>query len=370
MSQVKLFDSSQIGAPSLSGTTGNLISLLDAILVNGFNLKTLDGITRSDSVATATCAAGHGYREYDVVSISGAAQAEYNGEFVITNVTSITFDVTVTGTPVTPATGTLTAKIAPLGWGKAFTGTNKAAYRASDVSSTRLYLRVDDTNAKFANVAGYETMTDVDTGTGQFMDTLSAWNKSNTADAVTHPWYIIGDGLAFYLVISWHASYANKYEGYYFGDVNTYKAGDAYHCALIAAASITSTAVGQQNLFYGFTIISTGKKIARSYSQLNGAVGLWQKALGASDTLGDYPSPVDNGLNMSQVYIVEGSSLIIRGEFPGWYFPMHIYSSLPAHGTVITDIPDAPGKRFFVGSTVDSNAADKKSLFDVTGPWR
>lgn len=370
MSQVKLFDSSQIGAPSLSGTAGNLISLLDAILINGFNLKTLDGITRSGSIATATCAAGHGYHAYDVVSIAGAAQTEYNGEFVITNVTSTSFDFTVTGTPVSPATGTITAKIAPLGWGKAFAGVNTAAYRASDVTSTRLYLRVDDTNAKYANVAGYETMTDVDTGSGQFADTVSVWNKSNTADAVTRPWYIIGDGLAFYLMTAWWANSQTKFEGGFFGDIITYKSGDAYHCALIATATQSAVNIGQSNFFFNFSTTSNGKKIARSYSQLNGQVATWQKTMGWNESLPAYPSPVDNGLNMSKVYAAEGTSLTLRGEYPGWYFPMHAFSNLPAHGTVITDIPDAPGKRFFCGSTVDYNASDQKSIVDVTGPWR
>lgn len=62
-------------------------------------------ITRSGTVATATRNA-HGYQVGDKVAISGATQPEYNGEFTITARTTNTFDYTVTGTPVTPATGT------------------------------------------------------------------------------------------------------------------------------------------------------------------------------------------------------------------------------------------------------------------------
>ncbi len=61
-------------------------------------------ITRVSTTATATLTA-HGLANGARVTISGAAQTEYNGTFVISNVTANTFDFTVAGTPVTPATG-------------------------------------------------------------------------------------------------------------------------------------------------------------------------------------------------------------------------------------------------------------------------
>ena len=66
------------------------------------------GITRTGQTATATATA-HGYANGQSVLMAGATQTEYNGTFVISNVTANTFDYTVTGSPVTPATGTITA---------------------------------------------------------------------------------------------------------------------------------------------------------------------------------------------------------------------------------------------------------------------
>ncbi|OGQ60731.1 MAG: hypothetical protein A3J24_06350 [Deltaproteobacteria bacterium RIFCSPLOWO2_02_FULL_53_8] len=65
-------------------------------------------ITRSGSTATAAVTA-HGYVSGDSVLMAGANEAEYNGTFVIFNVTANTFDYTVTGSPATPATGTITS---------------------------------------------------------------------------------------------------------------------------------------------------------------------------------------------------------------------------------------------------------------------
>jgi hypothetical protein len=78
------------------------------ILVQSVGLatrSTLTSITRSGTTATATLA-NHYYVNGQTVLLSGGGQAEYNGAFTIFNITANTFDFTVAGTAVTPATGT------------------------------------------------------------------------------------------------------------------------------------------------------------------------------------------------------------------------------------------------------------------------
>lgn len=65
------------------------------------------GITRVGQTATAVAAVAHGLANGDLVVVSGANQAEYNGTFVIENITTTDFDYTVSGSPTTPATGTI-----------------------------------------------------------------------------------------------------------------------------------------------------------------------------------------------------------------------------------------------------------------------
>jgi len=65
-------------------------------------------ITRSGSTASVSHTA-HGLDAGDKVAIRGADQQEYNGVFAISNVTTNAYDYTVTGTPTTPATGTITS---------------------------------------------------------------------------------------------------------------------------------------------------------------------------------------------------------------------------------------------------------------------
>jgi len=71
--------------------------------------QTVTSLTRDGSTATVILA-NHGYTTGNLVQISGAEQAAYNGSFVITKVDDDTFTYTVSGSPTSPATWTIKAK--------------------------------------------------------------------------------------------------------------------------------------------------------------------------------------------------------------------------------------------------------------------
>jgi hypothetical protein len=70
-------------------------------------------ITRSGSVATATTTPAHGYAigSTVVVTIAGAVEPEYNGRVTATITGASTFTYAVSGTPSSPATGTITGGV-------------------------------------------------------------------------------------------------------------------------------------------------------------------------------------------------------------------------------------------------------------------
>ena len=51
---VKYFNSGMTGAPQIVNNWGDLVTMLDACLVNGFALKAIDTLTLADGIATAT----------------------------------------------------------------------------------------------------------------------------------------------------------------------------------------------------------------------------------------------------------------------------------------------------------------------------
>lgn len=173
------YRSTDSGAPTLNGTPGSLIGLLDACLVNGYGSK------------------------------------------------------------------------ASAGWTKDYSGTNKAVYRPSHGS--RFFMRVlddgsDGTNgARVARVRGYETMSDVDTGTGPFPTDAQVSGglfvgKSSTADSTARPWVVLADGKRVILMIAHHASHTQSYTQSFFGDLGGVSAADAY-AAMLAAAKNTTNAI-------------------------------------------------------------------------------------------------------------------------------
>lgn len=188
MTSVKHFHSAMNGAPVLSGTAASLIAVLDACLVNGFGLQTASSVVVASGIATATFPSGHSFEPDTIALIDGAAPAGLNGEKHVLTTSTNTITFAATGIADGTATGTITAKLAPAGWEKPFSGTNLAVFRSLNVESTRMYLRVDDTGTTNSRVAGYESMTDVNTGVGPFPTSAMIsgggwWPKASAANA-------------------------------------------------------------------------------------------------------------------------------------------------------------------------------------------
>ncbi len=366
---IQFFHSAQSGAPVNAGTAGYGISLLDACLVTGFGSKNVSSITVAANVATVTTVTAHGFAVDEAVLIAGANESVFNGTFRVLSApssTTLTFALT---TALTEATGTITVKMAPLGWEKVYTGTNKAAYRSQDVTGTRLYLRADDTNAQYLTVTMYETMSDIDTGTG---GTTLYWKKSSTSDTTARPWQLIGNGSVFYWFSDWNASYPLKPNGYVFGDFPSVKAGDAYRCLLIGH-SVNNPDYAYICHFHiaRGTANTDGQRIARSYSQLGAAVAFYKECASNNSTMGYgsatlYPSGADNGLHLVPVHVFEGGTNAYRGRMPGLFVPIeNTQGVFPALDRTVT----VDGKRYLAMRVIYdmSNAGNCWLLLD--GDW-
>lgn len=89
--------------------TGGLALVTD-VDYPGAHTVSVSSITRSGTTATVTTSAAHPFATGDSVLIAGAAQADYNGTKTVTVTDSTHFTYTVSGSPTTPATGTITAR--------------------------------------------------------------------------------------------------------------------------------------------------------------------------------------------------------------------------------------------------------------------
>jgi hypothetical protein len=378
---VKMFRSTDGGAPVLSGTAGALLAVLDAVLVSGYGGGTPTSITCSDATATLTYPA-HGFSEGDVVSISGCDQAEYNGDVVIANVTGNTFDFTVTGSPATPATGTITFKKAPAGWTKPYANTNLAAYLMGGGSGA--LLRVDDSPAQFPRVCGYSAMTDVNTGSNKFPSEAQFsgglyWVKSSAASATARPWMIVGNDRFFHVWVDFDTYQNGQY--YYFGDAVSYVTGDAYNAVLTAgsSAAITSNWSSQvQNI--GTT--TAANYMAGSYTQVAASIAVGRNVshmtgLAESENIGrapttsrvPYPNPCDGGAYLSPVWLHE-SNKALRGHVPGLWALASASTRPLSQGDIIDGGGAMAGRRFMAWNTCrNASGQDAQVLIEISNTW-
>ena len=419
--KVKWLHSGMAGGPVLSNNWGDMTALLDACLVNGFNLKVVTAITRSGTTATATLGSGHGFVVDQVILVAGCDQGEYNGEFTVTAISLTTVSYKVNGTPVTPATaaGTITMKVAPLGFEIAFTGTNKRAYRSPNPLSNRHYLRVDDslptgyttTWAKFARVTAAEGMADIDTfvggrapydpsaptrnevpsGSGTSM--YAGWFKwyyarqysnENSGDngAWARSWILIGDDRGFFLSNS--AGYGgDKRVLHAFTDFDSYKHADAYASLLIATERYRTMgdswgSYPSDDAKSAYAQDTGGKICIRNYSQLgdNARLGLLALNDGNNQNISNrsgaipFPNGPDYSLIIHPIYLRESAvGGHLRGVLPGAFW---IHQNQPyAHLSVIDNVIGYEGRKFLI-VTVDYASEGNTSGFayDITGPWR
>lgn len=378
---VRVYRSTDAGAPVLTGQVGSLITLLDACLVNGYGSLSITSLTQTGGVATATTATPHLLKTDNPpkILIAGATPSGFNGEFQVTVTGVSTFTFPVSSGLSTPATGSITMSHASSGWTKPFSGTNLAAYKQPAGVSNGLYLRVDDTVTGASRVVGYETMSDVNTGTGLFPTApqLSGGGyitKSASADATARPWVLVCNGKMFHLIVAVNTDNFTTAVGFSFGDFPSYKSGDTYNTAIICPITgATNSTVFQS---YSPTPTSTsvpGMWIARSHTQIGSSVPAskcsdtgktGQAAMGATPGF-DFPSPVDGGVYVAPITMVDngGAKGVIRGTFPGVWHLLHLKPF--SNADVWSPTGDLAGKTFEVVNLTNSCQA----LLETSDTW-
>lgn len=416
---VKYFSSGMVGAPQIANNWGDLVTMLDACLVNGFALKAIDSLTFANGVVTASITAGHAYLRDQVVLIAGADQPEYNGLFRVISTTMTTFTYAVTGTPVTPATTatSLSAKVAPLGWDKPFASTNKAAYRSKNPASPQNLLLIDNglktpnyttSWAKWANVGIVEDLSDIDTIIGAQAPydpnnptqnwkqvTASQWGwykwfharstqyeSNGDSGGGNRNWVLVGDDRLFFLFVTNAAGYGWYGRNCYcFGDLISFKPGDNYATVLAADDNYSgmSNYWSYPGQFSGYglsmSLDFTGKVLLRNHTQLGNPVRFGLTSLNTNNgqqVCGRGPTPFPNGADYSLWLLptyVRQEDGHMRGLMPGmlWMPQDRPYSDQ----TIVDNVIGQAGKKFLLVRTQYSSETEGAQIaFDITGPWR
>ena len=389
MTTVKNFNSAMPAAPVLSGTSGALITLLDACLVTGFDTKSASTLVVAGGVATLTYTGTHSAGEGTIIAVSGVTgplAASLNGD---QRVTSVAANTVRFATPAADGTagGSVTFKIAPAGWAKVFTGTNLAVYKSLDVASTGMFLRVDDSGPTNARLQVYEAMTDASTGYG--LTPLESqcpgglfWGKSSAANASARAWFIVADPRGVYFCAA-PVLGSESYTALYAGDLKSRKPGDAYGFVCTGNQTDQTSTSSIPNGCTGYSSRSatrTGAYVVRSQTTLGGStpahligahhIGNSNEAYAGSAGYGfsSFPNAAGNELLTAELEVNTGC---LRGSLPGLLHPVQDMGAAFATGMTVDGTDAFTGKRLVavrVGAPLA--AATGTIFFDRTGPWR
>jgi hypothetical protein len=310
-SQFTVYSSSDPSGPGLlTGQAGSLISLLDAILINGYAGKAAGGGSAwSHPVATsgniATYKAPSGSQMTLLVNDNGP------------NVTSTYKEAWVTGWETCAGVG------APVG-----TGTGQFPMPAQSLTTGKCVVR-----------------------------------KSATVDTVGRYWVAFADAYTFYLFIQ--AEGTNLYNGSLFwGDIFSFAgSADAYRCVLGSGQAENSTQVGSNTYnsndhicTFAVTVgNSVGRFMPRNYSGFGASITCFQigdisktaNTISFTPITGiiQCPNAPDNTLYMSAIGVGEHVSLLVRGRVRGLYQVCHPIGNF-VDGQIIYGANDFSGKTF------------------------
>ena len=311
-SRFNWFSSTQLGAEQMTGiknSEGQFLTVLDSVLITGYNTQAVASITNTATNVKLTYAAAHGYSLGQLVLVAGATDANLNGRHRVIAKTELT--ITIDAIDVAVLTGTITTNVAPLGWQSIFGSTTplKRAYRSLKPTSTKSILFLDmsyptghgynSTNpAKRVMVDVCENMTVLGT---QINSYTSVYNNRPTirngkmfwyqcrditkTTAVTageqRNWVIVGNDTCFFIFNDWRTAVnpLPQRDTYFFGDMlDLSGAASIRNCGWIGTINSNDTTD-----LYAAT---TGGYIGGDPSDSTAAKGLMMKQADGSGTVG------------------------------------------------------------------------------------
>lgn len=373
---VKFFTSSMLGAPILRSQAGSMIALLDACLKDGFGIQTATSLVVASGVATLTFPSAHPALVDQVILVAGSSIAALNGEQKVTALAAGNKVSFATAAANATATGTITAKMAPVGFNKPFSGTNLAVYKSAHAQTNGQYLRIDDTGTNFARATAYETMTGISTGTGQFPAGAGLyWDKLYyTVDtSLIVPWVLVGDGRYFVLLPSWfQPTYGPNYLSPMmcaFGDpINLGRASDPYSTMITGRVGVNDTSMLKVWLTAGY---SQGHYQNRDIAASTVSVQATVSPMSNVEAFDNAFDQVTGQIMFSKLVVKTNGRSSWRAELPGIHIGEAAYMewSLANRSVFKAGTPERSYLAVLTAVTYSASGFNVCAI-DVTGPWR
>jgi len=299
------YSSSDVSAPVLTGQSGSLVAVLDAVLVNGY------GTGANTKIGTGWT------KPYANTGTTVGCYQQGTGSMFCLSVDD-------------------SGKSAALG------------------SEARLF--------------GFDSLTSVDSGSNPFPTTaqgvgglnMVTTRKSQThapTESIARPWYIFADSRSLYMFIN-SGDTANAYAAFFFGDFYSIKStADTCNCIISGRAVESNTNLANDSLdqLSAIGTATAGSFIAHAYSGEGTSIlaskhgdGVKGSALKLAGTTA-YLNPPDSALYMSPVWVCESATSTVRGRMRGLYQICHAITNFTDLSTFSGSASsDFAGKTFVI----------------------
>ncbi len=398
---VQIYRSTDVGAPLINVRAGSYVTLLDAVLVNGYNEKTVS-VTGVGAKATITDIA-HGRLEGEWITLSGAANGNLNNVFKITVVgkDSYTINITAFGGFAGTESG-LKAKKMPCGWKIGFTDTTvvgvqgELAKRSYSSPNLKRYVEINDAGSSTGilvtgcSFALYSTSTAYGVGTDK-LAIPGSLNKAYNSSGSTNPvpvvnfeegchWMIISNGRFVVFFNSYaardrQAFASNIFNINFFGEFSSVSALDQNNVVM---------GIAQEQIYNGTSPCvavnaDLGAKanmhVLRCLDQALAAPSMqylvdYQKCQMPAIPTNclAYPDVETRGAVLQRANLWEKESLCKRGWLPGIWFPTQkTRTALGASAVLTVASGELEGKKFLLVPMGPS--AESHVFIEISDTW-
>lgn len=373
---VKFIRSSDKGVPPAPNDWATFVSWIKGVFANGFNEVNVTRVAHQTGELTLTLPDNHGFEQWQVLSLSGAADARFNVDMRVLRVRGQEVVCSVANTLPPTTTGTMKVKQAPVGWEITYENETTLVLH-SKAPGGQYYFQFLKRADRLIEIRGCEGWVNGQPVNEWYRSTSAMESKSwfSVYGGSSYAWAVIGDDQLFYTLfnvggVSLHprdiAFFNDSHRLGIFGKFSAFNPANPGHTVFSRSPYETNVSWTESTHFSS----QLGKDITDSpvlgSRDATGGFRLLGQDLtswGADPASGDtqFPIAVQNGFVLTPTYVSSESAL--WGQWPGLY-----RGSKYPPGQVVTGVPGLDGHAFL--PVVTGYSGYGRWFFDITGPWR
>lgn len=374
---VKFIRSSDKGVPPAPSNWATFVAWIKGVFINGFNEVNVTRVAHQTGELTLTLPDNHGFEQWQVLSLSGAADARFNVDMRVLRVRGQEVTCSVDSRLPPTTTGMMKVKQAPVGWEITYENETTLVLHSKAPGGQYYFqfLKRGDTQIEIRGAEGWVNGQPVNEwySSASSTESRSWWAGLNQE---RQKWAIVGDDQLFFTIsdvtgVALHP----RDEGFHgspatvaaFGKFDSFNPANPGHTLLSYAIYQYSTSwlsgLSFDASFPGSYTRDPGASLSRRVDGQFSLGGLWCSLWGASPT-GDYsgyPIGVQGGVVVSPTYVV--SPFALWGRMPGLYRGSDYYTN-----QVLTGVPGMDGHALI--AVAAGSYGRERWFIDITGPWR